>query len=116
MQKVIHYLMRQRLIVNLLVVLILMAGLFALSRTNRESIPQVNMDMVTVTTVYPGASPSDAEELISIPIEKKLRKVSDLDKVRSYNVENVSVIVVYIEDKASDKKRSYRTSRMQSIR
>jgi multidrug efflux pump subunit AcrB len=97
--------MKQKLLVTLFVIMVFMAGLFVLVHTNRETIPQVTMDMVTVTTIYPGASPSDAEELISIPIEKKLRLVSNLDKVRSYNVENVSVIVIYIEDRAGDKRK-----------
>jgi len=97
--------MRRKHLVSLVVVLIIICGIIAVAHTNRESIPQLNLDMVTITTIYPGASPSDAEELISIPIEKKLRKVGDLDKVRSYNVENVSVIVIYIEDNAKDKKK-----------
>jgi multidrug efflux pump subunit AcrB len=105
MKKIIHYLLEQKLIVSLAVAIFLAAGLVAITHTNRESIPQLSLDMVTVTTVYPGASPSEAEELISIPIEKKLRKVGDLDKVRSYNVENVSVVVVFIQDKAADKKK-----------
>jgi len=105
MKRLISYLLDQKLLINLVVVIILLAGLTTFSGINRESIPDVKFDMVTITTIYPGASPSDAEELISIPIEKKLRSVSDLDKVRSYNVENVSLIVVYIEDKAKDKKK-----------
>lgn len=105
MKKVISYLLDQKLLINLVVVIIVLAGIFSFSGINRESIPDIKFDMVTITTIYPGASPSDAEELISIPIEKKLRSISNLDKVRAYNVENVSLIVVFIEDKASDKKK-----------
>lgn len=105
MKKIISYLLDQKLLINLVVVIILLAGLTTFSGINRESVPDIKFDMVTITTVYPGASPSDTEELISIPIEKKLRSVSNLDKVRSYNVENVSLIVVFIEDKSKDKKK-----------
>jgi multidrug efflux pump subunit AcrB len=105
MKKLISYLLDQKLLINLVVVIILLAGLTTFSGLNRESVPDIKFDMVTITTVYPGASPSDAEELISIPLEKKLRSISNLDKVRSYNVENVSLIVIFIEDKAKDKKK-----------
>lgn len=105
MKKVISYLLDQKLLVNLVVAMAILAGLFTVQRINRESVPDVNMDMVTITTVYPGASPNDAEELITIPVEKKLRSVSNIRKVRSYNVENLSLIVVYIQDKAKDKKK-----------
>jgi multidrug efflux pump subunit AcrB len=105
MKKVISYLLDQKLLINMIVIIIIISGVTTFSDLNRESIPDIKFDMVTITTVYPGASPNDAEELISIPIEKKLRSISNLDKVRAYNVENVSLIVVYIEDKAKDKKK-----------
>ena len=103
--RLIHALMRQKLTVNLAVFVILVAGIYSLSGLNRESIPQISLDMVSVVTVFPGAAPNDAEELISIPIEKKLRGVSGIDKVRSYNVENVSFLVIYLDDRAKDKKK-----------
>ena len=105
MKKVISYLLDQKLLVNLVVVIIVLAGLFTFSKLNRESVPDTKLDMVTIVTVYPGASPNEVEELVSIPIEKKLRSISNLDKVRAYNVENVSVIAIFIEDKAKDKKK-----------
>ena len=97
--------MRKKLLVNLVVIMIMSAGMVTIMSLNREAIPEVNFDMVTVTTIYPGASPDELESLVTIPLEKKLREVGDLDKVRSYNIENVSVIAIYIEDKASDKKQ-----------
>lgn len=105
MNRIIRYLIDQKLLINLVVIMIFAAGLYAVSQINRESMPDVTFDMVSIVTIYPGASPNDAEELISIPIEKKLRSVSGLDKVRSYNVENVSLIVAYISDNAKDKKK-----------
>jgi len=105
MEKIITFLMRKKLLVNLMVIMIMSAGMVTIMSLNREMIPEVNFDMVTVTTIYPGASPDELESLVTIPIEKKLREVGDLDKVRSYNIENVSVIAIYIEDKASNKKQ-----------
>ena len=104
MKNFFDYLIKQKLIVNLLVIMILLAGLFSIMTLNREVVPETAFDMVTITTIYPGASPNDVEELISIPIEKNLRRVANLDKVRSYNVESTSQIVVFIEDAAPNKK------------
>lgn len=103
MEKIISFLIRKKLLVNLVVILIMAAGMVTIMNLNREAIPEVNFDMVTVTTIYPGAAPDELESLVTIPIEKKLREVDGLDKVRSYNIENVSVIVIYVEDTASDK-------------
>jgi multidrug efflux pump subunit AcrB len=72
---------------------------------NRETFPNVNFDMVVIKTIYPGGSSEEIEKIVTIPIEKKLRQVSGLDKVRSYNIENISVIVVYIDPDDENKKK-----------
>ena len=100
---IIKYLIKEKLVVALIVGLITMLGIMSVTSLNREAFPEVNFDMVSIKTVYPGGSPDELESLITIPIEKKLREVDDIDKVRSYNIENVSVIAVYIDEKASDK-------------
>lgn len=97
--------MHQKLLIGLLIMLILLGGYTTARRMNREAFPEVNFDMVSIRTIYPGGSPDDLEQLVTIPIEKKLRVVDGLDKVRSYNIENVSVVVAYIDDKAPNKKR-----------
>jgi len=102
---IIKYLIKEKLVIALIVGLVFMLGIMSISRMNREAYPEVNFDMVSIKTIYPGGSPDELESLISIPIEKKLREVDDIDKVRSYNIENVSVIAVYIDEKASDKKQ-----------
>jgi multidrug efflux pump subunit AcrB len=100
---IIKYLIKEKLVVALIVGLIFMIGIMSITSLNREAFPEVNFDMVSIKTVYPGGSPDELESLITIPIEKKLREVDGIDKVRSYNIENVSVIAVYIDEKASDK-------------
>ncbi len=102
MIKLITYLINQKLLVFLLVFLILLSGLVTLFNLNREVAPEVNFDMVSILTIYAGGSPDELEQLITIPIEKKLREVDGIDKVRSYNLENVSVVVVYIDDRVPD--------------
>ncbi len=105
MVKLIHFFIRQRLVINLLAGLIILIGIYTIVNMNREAFPNVAFDMVTATTIYPGASPDEIEKLISIPIEKKLREVNGIDKVRTYNIENVSVVVVYIDPDEPNKKK-----------
>lgn len=97
---------KEKLLVNLFIFVVVLLGAVSLLTMQRQSIPDVSIDMVSITTIYPGASPTDAEELISIPLEKKLRGVSDIKKVRSYNVDNVSLVVVFLENKVKDKKKT----------
>jgi multidrug efflux pump subunit AcrB len=103
MVTIINFLIKKKLLINLFVCLLLGLGLFSLNNLNREAYPEVNFDMVSIKTIYPGGSSDEIEQLITIPIEKKLREINGLDKVRSYSIENISVIAIYIEETVSDK-------------
>lgn len=105
MVSLIKFFIKQKLFINLMVFLIIAIGAFIIANINREAFPNVNFDLVTATTIYPGASPDEIEQLISIPIEKKLREVDGIDKVRAYNIENVSVVAVYIDPDERNKKK-----------
>ncbi len=104
LDKAVSYLLKQKLLVGLVVVLIALLGVVSALSINREAYPEVNFDMVQIVTVYPGGSPDEIESFITIPLEEELREVTGIDKVRSYNIENLSVIAVFIEEKARDKR------------
>lgn len=102
MIRLIHFLVRQKLISGLVVLMVFAAGLASLYRINRESFPEVNLDMVVITTIYRGGSPAEIEQLITIPLEKELRSVTGIDRVKAYNMENVSVIIAYMDPALDD--------------
>ena len=58
----------------------------------RESAPDIPIPIFLVTTVYPGVAPEDIEKLITIPIEKKLKELSNVDELSSSSSEGASVI------------------------
>lgn len=69
---------------------------------NRDLFPNVNYDIVLVTTTYHGATPSDMEKLITIPIEKELKEVDDIDEMTSASIENFSTIALKLNPDAKN--------------
>ncbi len=51
--------------------------------TPLELMPDMNMSMMIVMTVYPGASPDDVSELVTKPIEDRASTLSGLDTISS---------------------------------
>lgn len=98
MNKILNFFLEHRLLSFLLTVQIIIAGGYSLAHLNREAFPDVSFDMVTIRTIYAGASAEECEQLISIPIEKQIKQIGGIDKVRSFNIENVSYMVVYLEE------------------
>jgi len=77
-----------------LMVFILIAGIYCYITLPRENFPDITIPYVFVTTTYEGVSPEDMEELISIPIERKLKGISDVEEIRSTSAEGISTVAV----------------------
>ena len=63
---------RQATVLALLVIIVI-AGLYSYATLPRESFPDITIPYVFVTTTYEGVAPQDMEQLITIPIERKLK-------------------------------------------
>jgi len=96
---------RNSLLVNLLSILLIIAGLFALSTINREAFPIFSFDIVTVTTIFPGSPAQEVENLITIPLEEEIKGVDGIDEMFSDSQENVSFILINLDpdNKNTDK-------------
>jgi len=74
-------------------ILITLAGIVAYNRTPKELFPDIVIPTVSVSTIYPGASPQDIENLITKPIEKQLKSINGITKVTSNSVSDFSMII-----------------------
>lgn len=83
---------KRPIFITSLVILMLITGIFSLSKMGVDLFPDVNIPVVSVTTIYPGAGPEEIEELISKPLEEELSSISGLKKITSRNQEGVSVV------------------------
>lgn len=104
--KLSEYSVKNSLIVNSLSVFLIVAGVLAAFNLEREAFPDFSFDVVTVRTDYPGASPDIIERHITIPIEKELREVDDIDESGSVSVEGLSLIILKLDPDAPNKDRT----------
>jgi multidrug efflux pump len=77
-----------------LLLFLVVIGLNSYLTLPRESFPDINIPYVFVTTTYEGVAPQDMEELITIPIERKLKGLSDVEELRSTSAEGISTVSV----------------------
>lgn len=93
------------ILINALTILIILTGIMAVTRIEREAFPNLSYDVVTVRTDYRGASPDIIEKRITIPLEKELKEVDDIQEMGSISMEGLSLIVLKLEPDASDKSK-----------
>lgn len=80
--------------VILLLVAIIGIGIVSYLNLPRRLNPEVNIPIVTVVTLLPGASPSDVEQLLTVPLENKLRSLDSIDTIASTSRDSVSAITI----------------------
>ena len=68
---------------NLLMVMMLLAGLWGLRQLNTQFFPTFEIDYATVRVVWSGASAEDVEDLITTPLEQALRDVDFVKEMTS---------------------------------
>ncbi|HRH80203.1 MAG TPA: efflux RND transporter permease subunit [Thiobacillaceae bacterium] len=89
-----HSFAHHKVAANLLMILLIIAGLFAVSRLNVQFFPTFNLDVITVRVEWRGAAAEDVEEGITTPLEQKLKTVSGLDKLSSTSSQGVASITL----------------------
>ena len=77
-----------------LMLIIVVAGLYSYLTLPRESNPDITIPNVLVVTSYEGVAPEDVESLVTIPIERELKGLKDVEEVRSVSAEGASMITI----------------------
>jgi len=78
--------------ISSIVLLTLIIGFTSFRKLGVDLFPDVTFPIISVQTIYPGASPNDIEEQISKPIEEGIASLSGLKRLYSTNLESVSII------------------------
>jgi multidrug efflux pump subunit AcrB len=81
-------------VVGLLIILITAWGLYSFFKLPRESNPEVKIPIAVITDVFPGASPSDVEELVTKKIETDISGVAGINKITSNSTNSFSAVTV----------------------
>jgi multidrug efflux pump subunit AcrB len=90
---------------NMLTLFVLVGGLVMLTFLQRDTFPEIELDLVVVSTRYPNASPEEVESLITNPIEEKIKEVEGIEEYFSSSVEGLSVITIQVDEEARYKDR-----------
>lgn len=89
-----HAAVKRQSTVLVLLLFIIIAGAYSYATLPRESSPDITIPYIFVTTTYEGVAPEDMETLITIPIERKLKGLSDVEEIRSISDDGSSFIAI----------------------
>ncbi len=105
MQRFVSFTLQQKVVFNLIFVLLMVIGAFTLLRMPVERYPNIQFGNMYINTFLPGASPEDIETLITTEIEEALEDLEEVEYIRSSSYRERSNIVIKFEDDSDYERR-----------
>lgn len=94
MNSLIKFVLKNKLAVWLLTIIIAVAGVYSGLKMKLETLPDITVPIATVTTVYPGSTPQQVADNISIPYEKAVNHLKGVSAVYSNSYQNASSLQI----------------------
>lgn len=88
---------RQPVFTTMLMIGLVVLGVFSFRRLAIDQFPDISIPIVSIQTVYPGASPEVVETEVTRKIEEVVNPIRGVDSINSTSLESASLIIVEFE-------------------
>jgi hydrophobic/amphiphilic exporter-1 (mainly G- bacteria), HAE1 family len=85
---------RRPVFTTVMIMVLLVFGLFSYGNIGVDQFPEIEIPVVAVTTIYPGADPSTIESKVIDPLEEAINGINGIDELRSTSVESAGIITI----------------------
>lgn len=87
-------------IVIVVFTLLILGGIFSYTQLGYDLIPKFTVNVISITTTYPGASPSEVENTVTRKIEDAVSSLENIKKLEAKSFESVSTVTVTLTTEA----------------
>ena len=90
---------RERSVTLFLIVMITLAGAYAFLSLGRAEDPAFTVKVMTVTSVWPGATAQEMQDLVAEPLEKRLQELRWYDRAETFTRPGLAFTTLTLKDK-----------------
>ena len=94
MRKLITFFVNRPVWGNAFIAVIIIFGIFSLFQTKKSFFPELEPQTIIATVFYPGASPNEMEEGVTIKIEQAIKGLSAIEEINSTSSENSASVKI----------------------
>src|ERR1019366_865560 len=98
----VQFALRQRFLVLMLVVFVIIAGALSFQRMPVDAYPDLSPPMVQVITQWPGHAAEEIERLVTLPIEVEMNGVPHMIVMRSISLYGLSDVILTFQESTDD--------------
>ncbi|MBN1968321.1 MAG: efflux RND transporter permease subunit [Candidatus Delongbacteria bacterium] len=96
MKRIVEFFVKYPVWANTLIGMTLLFGLVSLTDLKRSFFPERDPSRIYINMIYPGASPEEVEDGVTVKIEEAVKNLKDIDEISSTSSENLSNVVITI--------------------
>lgn len=89
---------------NLLMIILMIGGIFMSSKITREVFPAFELDNISISVAYPGASPEEVEQGLVLAIEDSIQAIEGIKEITSTANEGSARVRAELRDDANPQK------------
>lgn len=94
MKSVINFFISRPIWGNAFIVIILIFGLYSVFTMKHSFFPELEPKLINVSVFYPGASPGEMEEGVTIKIEQSIKGLDGIEEIKSTSSENFAQVSI----------------------
>ena len=95
--KVIQSIIKRPLTICMTIILIIFLGILSITKMPVKLLPDLNIPILGITIVYPGASSDVVETDVTCKVEEAITNVSGITETKTYSIENAAIIILDFE-------------------
>lgn len=81
-------------IIMVMFIILTLGGIFSYNQLGYELVPKFEVNVISIQTIYPGASPTEVENSVTKIIEDAVSSLESIKKIEATSMENVSVVII----------------------
>jgi heavy metal efflux system protein len=98
LDRIIYYSIRNKLVVGMFTLALIVWGAFSLVQLPIDAVPDITNNQVQIITTAPSQSALDIERLVTFPVEQTMATIADIEEIRSFSRFGLSVVTIVFED------------------
>jgi len=91
---------KRPLLIVVVFTILTLGGIICYSSLNLNLLPSIEVPVLTVQTIYPGAGSAEVETSVTKKIEDALSSLENLNKISSISMESYSLVIVQLRNNA----------------
>lgn len=97
-EKIIGFSIRNKIIVGMMVLGLIIAGINALQKIPLDAVPDITNNQVQVVTQSPSAAPQEVEKFITYPVEIAMANIPGVHEIRSVSRYGLSLVTIVFDE------------------